>query len=420
MNKWLEGIGDARDKRRIVYRVAEIMWTGILLFVCKLGSKRQIRYNLNTAEVVKKMNILCEGEMERVCDPYTLDYFLEDAPNEDVDGIRWKMINRLIRNRVLEGHRLFNRYYRLILDGTGCLHFNKRHCERCLTQRKGKEILYYHPVLEAKIVCENGMVLSIGTEFIENEPGRSKQDCELKAAYRLLGKIKQTFPQLAICLLLDSLYACRRIFKICKENRWRYIVVFKEGSMSDVYKEYERLRRETPANTDSVYKGKNTHQDYWWVNGIDYYGYKLNILECYEKESEKAKGTRWMWITDFEVDRQNKRQLADKGGRLRWKIENEGFNMQKNGGYNLEHVYSENETAMKNYYIILQIAHIINQLMEKGSLIRNEMCEKFGSIRNIATRLVESLRSPVASFTGLHKELSGRFQIRLLDSFDSS
>ena len=50
-------------------------------------------------------------------------------------------------------------------------------------------------------------------------------------------------------------------------------------------------------------------------------------------------------------------------GRLRWKIENEGFNTQKHLGYALEHKYARvNWQAAKNYYQCLQIGHLINQL----------------------------------------------------------
>lgn len=52
----------------------------------------------------------------------------------------------------------------------------------------GKETkLYYHKVLEAKIALSGNVIISLGTEFIENE-NVSKQDCELTAANRLLEK----------------------------------------------------------------------------------------------------------------------------------------------------------------------------------------------------------------------------------------
>ncbi|EFU75176.1 hypothetical protein HMPREF0381_2941, partial [Lachnoanaerobaculum saburreum DSM 3986] len=48
--------------------------------------------------------------------------------------------------------------------------------------------------------------------------------------------------------------------------------------------------------------------------------------------------------------------------RWRWKIENEGFNNQKNGLYRIEHLNSRNSNAMKNHYLITQIADILMQL----------------------------------------------------------
>lgn len=84
--------------------------------------------------------------------------------------------------------------------------------------------------------------------------------------------------------------------------------------------------------------------------------------------------------------------IIARGKRLRWEIENEGFNIQKNGGYALQPPYSKNETATKNYYLFLQIAHVLSQLMEQGSLFTDNVKKLFGSIRNFTFILLESLR----------------------------
>ena len=71
-----------------------------------------------------------------------------------------------------------------------------------------------------------------------------------------------------------------------------------------------------------------------------------------------------MHIIGFKINAGNCAQIS-KHGRLRWKIENEGFNIQKNGGYRLKHKYArKNLWAMQNYYQCMQIAHLINQLVE--------------------------------------------------------
>ncbi len=120
---------------------------------------------------------------------------------------------------------------------------------------------------------------------------------------------------------------------------------------------------------------------------------------------------RFVWLTNLEVDKYNFQQIA-KGGRLRWKTENEGFNMQKNGGYNLEHAYSEHELAAKNFYLLLQISHTINQLMETGTLLKEQIKKVFGSIRNIARKLLEDFRTKSVDPIQLQTVLSTPFQIR--------
>ena len=101
---------------------------------------------------------------------------------------------------------------------------------------------------------------------------------------------------------------------------------------------------------------------------------------------------------------------------MRWKIENEGFNAQKNGGFELEHAYSQDEMAAKVFYYLLQIAHILFQLVEKGSLFRQAFPNGVGSLTNIAFRLLEAWRNLQLSTTGFLSLFNGRFQIR----FDSS
>ncbi len=144
----------------------------------------------------------------------------------------------------------------------------------------------------------------------------------------------------------------------------------------------------------------------------------LGVIECIEtsqnSKCEEQIG-KHKWLTNFLLTSNNILALS-KAGRHRWKIENEGFNLQKNGGFKLEHPYSHHDVARKIFYFLLQIAFIIFQLMEKGSLFRNAFPNGVGSLKNIAFRLLEAwrnLRLDVQSFNSLYK---GRFQIR----FDTS
>ena len=74
-------------------------------------------------------------------------------------------------------------------------------------------------------------------------------------------------------------------------------------------------------------------------------------------------------------------------------IEKEGFNVQKTGGYNLEHAYTNDENGINIYYLFLQIVHILIQLLEKGSLFRKAFSRGFGSVKNLALPILEALRN---------------------------
>ena len=127
----------------------------------------------------------------------TLNYYLEMLPPEELSGVRRKMLAGLIRRKQFYKNRLLGRYWRIILDGTQLYYFREKHCENCLkttvTDETGKKtVKYYHRVVEAKLVLRKNLVVSLGTEFIENESeDAEKQDCELNAAKRLLERIKK-------------------------------------------------------------------------------------------------------------------------------------------------------------------------------------------------------------------------------------
>ena len=150
------------------------------------------------------------------------------------------MTRTLIRKKVLYRYRLFHRYFVIAVDGTGRLTFPERHCPHCLTATHHGKTIYYHPVLEAKLVLPNGFVFSVMTEFVEN-PGKhpTKQDCELKAFYRLTERLKKAFPRLPICLSLDSLFACGPVMSICEDYGWKYMIVHKEEDIPYIHKEFE-------------------------------------------------------------------------------------------------------------------------------------------------------------------------------------
>jgi hypothetical protein len=406
LTKWLSSVDDPRNKHKIIYDSSHLLWLGIFLFLLRLKSKRKIKYKLSTQYFLKNLRVLTNSYNENIAHHDTLEYFCQRLCPEQLYEVRHKMANRLIRTKCLNKFRLLGEYFMIAVDGTGHLAFKDRHCPHCLTKEKdGKIIYYYHNALEAKIVTGNGLAISVETEFILNSDGASKQDCELNAFYRMAKRLKRKFPQLKICLLLDSLYAAAPVMDTLKKYKWKYIITFKEGAMPERYDEFLRLKKLCPQNEIELIDDK-TVQKYRWVNDIEHKGNFFDVIELDETTIDKK--TKFVWMTNLEVVKNNVIKIA-KGGRLRWKIENEGFNIQKNRGFNLGHPYSQNETSMKNFYLLLQIAHIISQIMEKGSLLKDKIEKVFGSVTTLFEQLLEDLRTKFIGFNFSNKPI----QIRL-------
>ena len=235
---------------------------------------------------------------------------------------------------------------------------------------------WFHNVLEARLVSSNGFSLSVATEWIENsEFGYEKQDCELKAFYRLSEKIKTLFPQLSICIVVDGLYANKALFDRCSQMNWPYIIPFKKGNLKSVWTEINSLIPVTTDNTKHISnKEREIYEDYTWINNIVYKEHTLHWVKCKEKKPPNPKNktgiTHFVYLSSFEITMENFLEIVGSG-RLRQKIENEGFNTLKNLGYKMTHKYSRVSTlASKNYFQSLQIAHMIVSIVELCSTIK--------------------------------------------------
>jgi hypothetical protein len=247
-----------------------------------------------------------------------------------------------------------------------------------------------HHVLEAKLVVGD-MVLSIGSEFIENENEEvTKQDCEIKAFHRLAEKIKQTYPRLPICILGDSLYACESIFSRCDEYNWKYIFRFKEGRIKSIAEEFEAIKGIEAKELKKVIKEKEEvkKQVLFWVNDIAYNNRTVNLVES-RVDTEDGKSIQFLFLTNLKITKRNEERLVATG-RSRWKIENQGFNNQKNIRYHLEHTNSHNYTAMKNHYLLIQITDIMVQLFESGLKMLRELKK---TAKEISSNLLEAIRT---------------------------
>lgn len=399
LRKWILEMDDPRSQSYIKYTQADLGYMAILKNVCGQHSMREMEENFNKETCIDTLRILSGHQtLEEMPHYDTLNYYLERLSPESLSELRRKMVTGLIRGKQFNRNRLLGKYWRVILDGTGLFCFKEKHCENCLcTERRTddgkKEKLYYHKVLEAKIVLGDSIVISLGTEFIENEKEDvEKQDCETNAAKRLMERIKKDYPRLPICIQGDALYATEPMMELCREKyHWAYIFTQKDTRQKLLDEGFEWIKSGGIKKASGLCEEKGTG---CYANHVEEVAGKkesMNVFEYeYEKKDKKGKKyrVRFRWISSLELTGKNLEEMI-YAGRGRWKIENEGFNNQKNGIYRIEHLNSRNSNAMKNHYLLTQISDILMQLY----LAWNPYIKKLKqTVKNTSSGLLESFR----------------------------
>ena len=313
----------------------------------------------------------------------TVDELLRELDESELERLKAVLIRTLIEKKVLNRFRL-GRSYVISIDATHVSSYEDNYCGECVYRtvgKKGKKV-WFHYVLEAKLVTSSGLCFSIASEWIAN-PGTEydKQDCELKAFVRLAKKLKSYFPRLPICIVGDGLYPNSTVFNICKKNSWDFILTFQDGNLPSVWEEIALLGKSPNREWIHKYYTKKceTVETYCWLNAIEYGKGTVNWIESTiektDRKTAEATQNRFVHLSSIEITPEQAKAISE-AGRMRWKIENEGFNTQKNLGYELGHKYSETSfNALKNYYQCMQIAHIINQLTQKADTVQKMLMD---------------------------------------------
>lgn len=383
---------DPRHQSYIDYSNRVMLGTVYYKGISGLESMHSMTYEFNDAQVARNlMHFMGETEKDYLPHGVTLNEYLEKADPKGLQEIQQKLVYDLIRRKTFNEAR-FMRKWLVIVDGTrlysGIRQLNGKCLESHYNRGTKEETVNYHSdVLEAKIVFGEKLIVSIASEFIENNgedaerqknmsEGQRKQDCETKAFIRLAEKLKKKFPRLPMILLADSLYASETVMEICRGNHWDYMIRYKKGSIPSIAEEYEAIpEKETAGHAE-------------FINEIDYKGNPVNVLRFWEEKLEKGEKVRteFQWITNILITKKNAEKLA-AAGRKRWKIENEGFNRQKHWQGDITHACSWNATAMKNHYLMLQISDMVKQLYEWFYLKKNEIKK---TQKNISSDLLAS------------------------------
>ncbi len=284
------------------------------------------------------------------------------------------------------------KYYLLSPDGTGYFASKKIHCQHCLQKKlRSGETLHYHYMLGAAIVHpEKKTVIPLMPEPIIKQDGEKKNDCERNAAKRFLTKLREDHPHLPFLAVEDGLSSNGPHIRDLKKHDIRFILGVKPGDHQFLFEQVAQAKREERSVEFEIIEDGVSHR-FHFVNQVPLNGANadllVNFLEYWETTD---KGERhFSWVTDITVRRGNAYALM-RGGRARWKTENETFNTLKNQGYHFEHNFGHGKNHLSVVFAnLMMLAFLVDQVQEAARQLFQAALAKVGS----KIRLWEKMRA---------------------------
>lgn len=286
-----------------------------------------------------------------------------------------KLFALLQRRDVLKEYKFLDDHYLISFDGTGFFSSHDVYCDHCCTKKdkKGKKSYSYQMLMAAIVHPDKKNVFPFAPEPICNTDGDNKNDCERNATKRWVDDFRREHPKLNVIALGDGLSSNAPLIRKFIENKMKFILVAKDGDheyLFDTVKAAKKLNPEfTPLWREDAPKGVIIEYQYMNQTGLNESNDDLKINVVMYKELQKnTDGTekilkKWAFVTNIPVTKDNIKQLV-RGGRARWKIENETFNTLKNQGYHFEHNYGHGYHCLSNNlaYLLL-LAFFVDQIL---------------------------------------------------------
>jgi len=343
-----------------------------------------------------------EGNLHRVygiervpCDT-AMREILDPVEPEALRPLFKHVFRALQRGKALEECVFVEGHYLLALDGTGYFASQQIHCASCLeTHHRNGTITYRHQMLGAALIHpDQRAVIPLMPEPIITQDGTDKNDCERNAAKRLITKLRRDHPHLQLIVTEDSLSSNAPHIQTLHDHQMHYILGVKEGDHAYLFEHVaaaEQAGRVTYYDRDAPETG--LRHRFRFVSDVPLNAsnvdLRVNFLECWEWDQAKDQGQHFSWVTDLQVNKGTVYQLM-RGGRARWRIENETFNTLKNQGYHFEHNFGHGYQHLSVVFaILMMLAFLVDQVQQLCCPLFQAVWAQLGSKR----RLWEKMRA---------------------------
>jgi len=350
----------------------------------------------------------CDSSMREVLDPL--------APESLRPSFK-AAFRQLQRGKALEEMVFFKGCYLLALDGTGYFSSKKIHCQSCLEKHhRDGSTTYSHQMLGAALIHpDRREVIPLMPEPIVKQDGTEKNDCERNAAKRFMAKLRQDHPHLQFIVTEDGLSSNAPHIETLHDYACHSILGVKEGDHAYLFEQVQVAEQEgRVTHYERRDRGAGIVHQFRFINDMPLNAarsdVRVHFIEYWEVSQDNVQ--HFSWVTDFRVTKQHVYKLM-RGGRARWKIENETFNTLKNQGYNFDHNYGHGEQHLSVVLaMLMMLAFLVDQTQQLCCALFQAVWAKLGSKRLLWARIralvfdyaLESMRQLLeALFYGLKK-----------------
>lgn len=391
----LEAVPEHRKGRNIQYSIVDAGLSAFAVFFLQspsfLAFQKEMKQQLgrdNAQSMFGVENIPSDAQIRNLLDPV--------AP----EGLRepfWDIYRLLQIRGHLESYRHVGGTYLCSMDGTWYHSSEKVHCPNCTVYEHEDRTLYAHLLVAAVLSApEQPHVLALEPEFVVPQDGHDKQDCEQQAIKRWVQRNAERFEPWSVTVLADDLHSHQPLCELLMENKLHFILTCKRDSHPALYQELELLTKVQDAHqTHTVRRWKNDHHEQWhyhWVAQVPIRAgekaLRVNWCEVTVVREDSGKQVYYnAWITSHELTTKTIEEVAD-AGRARWKVENEGFNVLKNQGYQFEHNFGHGHQHLSAVLLtMLLLAFLFHSVLHLTSRLYQGLRQAIGARREFFNHL---------------------------------
>lgn len=397
----------------VVHSLEDILMSGYAIFTMKYPS--MLCFEQQTSKEQENLKQLFG--IQKICSDAQMRRVLDEIEPSKIQALFPKRFALLKKLGVLSDYRFLKKYLLISIDGVHYFESKKVNCPRCIEKKhRDGTISYNHSMLGAALVHpDRKEVFTLGGEAIEKQDGQTKNDCEINASKRLQSNLYENYKDQSFVIIEDALYANEPHIKQIQDNKWDFIINVKPSSHKVLFTLFEARKARNQLKCHIIHEGKTTHH-FYWMNNVPLNGQgnvRVNFL-YYEQHSPNGKIKRFSWVTSIKMRKSNVYEIM-RGGRARWKIENEGFNTLKNQGYNFEHNYGHGYNHLCNVLAhLMLLAFLIDQMVQKFNRVFKLVWNKASSKMSLWERIrAVYLTKIVNSFKELFLILTDIYEIQL-------